>query len=117
MKMWFSLLILIILSLLTSCASTNPHPMDMTQAVQNARTRADHEALAKHYEDAVKEMQARVEEHKSMLGKYEENSSHYGKQAQDLQAHCRNLINSYEQAVKANMDMAGAHRRMVLEIK
>ena len=39
--------------LLVSC-SINPHPMDMTQAVQNARTRNDHEALAQHYEDVAK---------------------------------------------------------------
>ena len=31
--------------------------MDMTQAVQNAKTRSDHEALAKHYEEAAKVMQ------------------------------------------------------------
>jgi Skp family chaperone for outer membrane proteins len=117
MKMWFSLLVLIILGLLTSCAQMNPHPMDMTQAVQNAKTPADHAALAKHYEDAAKEMQSKVQEHKKMLQEYESNTSHFGRQALDLQAHCRNLINAYEQAVKANTDMADSHRKMAAEIK
>ncbi len=117
MKMWFSLLVLIILGLLTSCAQMNPHPMDMTQAVQNAKTPTDHTSLAKHYEDAAKEMQSKVQEHKKMLQEYESNTSHFGRQALDLQAHCRNLINAYEQAVKANMDMADSHRKMAEEIK
>jgi hypothetical protein len=41
------------LGLLTVCAEMNPHPMDMSQAVQNAETKADHEALAKHYDEAA----------------------------------------------------------------
>jgi Skp family chaperone for outer membrane proteins len=106
-----------LLSLLTSCAQMNSHPMDMTQAIQNAKTPSDHEALAKHYEDTAKEMQSKLQEHKKMLETYEANTSHYGRQALDLQAHCRNLINSYEQAVKANIAMANSHRSMAIEIK
>lgn len=117
MKIWRNLLALIIFCSLTACAQMNPHPMDMTQAVQNAKTRTDHEALARHYEDTAKEMQSKVQEHQKMLEQYENNASHYGRQALDLQAHCRSLIHAYEQAVKANMDLAGIHRKMVLEIK
>lgn len=106
-----------LLGLLTSCAQMNPHPMDMTQAVQNAKTPTDHTSLAKHYEDAAKEMLSKAQEHKKMLEGYESNSSHYGRQALDLQAHCRNLINAYEQAAKANTDMADTHRKMAAEIK
>ena len=117
MKMWFSLLVLITLGLLASCAQMNPHPMDMTQAVQNAKTPTHHTSLAKHYEDAAKEMLSKAQEHKKMLEGYESNTSHYGRQALDLQAHCRNLINAYEQAAKANTDMADTHRKMAAEIK
>jgi len=38
------------------------------------------------------------------------------KQALDLQSHRRSLINSYEQAVKANR-IAGVQQRMALELK
>lgn len=106
-----------LLSLLTSCAQMNPHPMDMTQAIQKATTRTDHEVLTKHYEDAAREMQSKVQEHKKILEQYESNTSHYGKRALDLQAHCRYLINAYEQAEKANMDMANTHRAIAAEIK
>jgi len=117
MKNKISNLILIIVGLLASCAQMNPHPMDMTQAIQTARTPAEHNVLAKHYDDAAKEMQSKVEEHKKMLETYESSTSHYGKQASVLQSHCKSLINSYEQAVKANMDMANSHRTMAAEIK
>ena len=105
-----------LLSLLASCAQMNPHPMDMTKAIQEAKSPTDHNALAKHYEDAAKEMLSKAQEHKKMLEGYESNSSHYGRQALDLQAHCRNLINAYEQAAKANTDMADSHRKMAEEI-
>ncbi len=43
--------------LLPACAEMDTHPMDMSQAVQDAKTKADHEALAQHYEETAKEMQ------------------------------------------------------------
>lgn len=104
------------LGLLASC-SINPHSMDMTQAVQSARTRADHENLAKHYEDAAKEMQATAANHKQMLARYEANRGLYGKQAQSLISHCQGLVRIYEQAAAENMSMADSHRQMAAEIK
>ncbi|MGH9955271.1 MAG: hypothetical protein ACRD39_06385, partial [Nitrososphaeraceae archaeon] len=109
--------VLSILSLLASCAQMSPQPTDMTQAVKNARTSADHNALAKRYEDAVREMEAKVQEHKNELEEYEYRSDHYGKRAQDLQAHCRGLIRYYEQAAEANGKMAEIHRQLAAELK
>lgn len=109
--------VLAILGLLAACAQTDPHPMDMTQLVQNAKTHADHEALAKHYEDAAKEMQAKVDEHKQLLAQYNAKSYLYGRQAQTVENHCEYLINTYEKAVKANMEMADLHRQMAAETK
>lgn len=109
--------VLAVLGLLVSCASMKPHPMDMTQAVLNAKSAADHDALARHYDDAAKEMQKRADEHKKLLEEYESKSYHYGKQAQELQAHCRGLIRYYEQAAKANAGMAKAHREIAAAMK
>ena len=69
MKTITSLVLVAAFGLLASC-TINPHSMDMTQAVQSAKTRSDHDALAKHYEDAAKEMRAKAEEHKKMLAQY-----------------------------------------------
>jgi hypothetical protein len=100
------------LGLLAACAEMNPHPMDMGLAVQNAETKADHEALAQHYEEAAKEMQLKVDEHKKLLSQYEAKSYLYGKQAEDLKAHCQRLIDVYEKAAEENLSMAKMHRQM-----
>jgi hypothetical protein len=92
-------------------------PMDMTQAVQSAKTAADHEALAKHYEDAAKNMGAKVDEHKKMLAQYQSKKVMYGKYAQDLINHCQGLIRIYEQAAAENRAMAKSHREMAAEAK
>jgi hypothetical protein len=100
------------LGLLSACAEMNPHPMDMSQAVQSAESKADHEALAKHYEAAAQEMQLKVDEHKKLLSQYESKSYLYGKQAQSFKNHCEYLINAYEKAAEANVSMAKMHRQM-----
>ncbi len=104
-------------SLLASCAQMNFHPMDMAQAVQTAKTPADHEALAKHYETAAKEMEAKLQEHKKMYEEYEAQRQTYGKRGLDMEAMCRAMINFYEQAAKGNMNMANAHRKMAAEAR
>jgi endonuclease III len=100
------------LGLLAACSEMNPHPMDMSQAVQNAESKADHEALAEHYEEAAKEMQDKVDEHKKLLSQYESKSYLYGRQAQSLKDHCQWLINAYEKAAEENLSMAKLHRQM-----
>lgn len=104
-----------IFSLLASCAQLDPHPMDMTNAIQGAKTSRDHDALARHYEAAAGAMRLKVKEHKKELKEYEK--PYYGKRGQDLKAHCHRLINSYEQAVEANMEMAELHRKMAAEAR
>ena len=89
--------------------------MDMANAIRNAKTSVDHNVLAKHYEEAAQEMRLKVEEHKKTLEEYETHPYYYGKRAQDLKAHCRSLISSYEQVAEANMSMAKVHRQMAAE--
>ena len=112
MKTKLLITLFLILGLVAACAERSPHPMDMSQAVQSASSKADHEALAQHYEEAAKEMQLKVDEHKKLLSKYESHAYLYGKQAEDLKAHCRRLITIYENAVDANLSMAKLHRQM-----
>lgn len=116
MKTIISLALVAFLGLLASC-TINPHPMDMTQAVQSATTRSDHEALAKHYEDAAKDMRAQAEEHNKMSAQYEARRGLYGKQAQSLISHCQGLVRVYEQAAVENENMAEAHRQLAAEAK
>ena len=48
-------------------------------AVQNAESKADHEALAKHYEEVAEEMRAKAEEHRKLLSHYQSKSYLYGR--------------------------------------
>ena len=91
--------------------------MDMTQAVRNAKSRADHEALATHYEEAAKQMQAKVDEHKKLLAQYEAARGLDSRQFHDLIIHCQWLIRTYGQAAVENLSMAKSHREIAAEAK
>ena len=112
MKTKLLITLLLALGLLSACAEMNPHPMDMSQAVQNAESKADHEALAKHYDEEANEMQLKVDEHKKLLDQYKSKAYLYGRQAQSFKDHCQWLINAYEKAVVSNREMAEMHRQM-----
>jgi ABC-type Fe3+-citrate transport system substrate-binding protein len=118
MKTQLLITLFVALGLLTACAKFDPHSMDMTQAVHNAKSRADHEALAQHYEDVAKEMQSKVEEHKKILSQYEREPWLFGKQeATGFGVHCKNLIQIYSQAAEENLEMAKMHKQLAEEIK
>ncbi|HEY8097347.1 MAG TPA: hypothetical protein VIE65_14800 [Methylobacter sp.] len=112
MKKQLVITLFLALSLLSACSEMNPHPMDMSQALQSATSKADHEALAKHYDEAAEAMQVKVDEHKKLLDQYQSKSYLYGRQAEDLKAHSQELINVYEKAVAANRKMAEMHRKI-----
>ena len=116
MKTITTLVLIAIFGLLGSC-TINPHSMDMTQAVQSAKTRSEHESLARHYEDAAKDMQAKAAEHKKLLAQYEANRGLYGKQSSSLISHCQGLVRIYEQAAAENLSMVESHRQMASEAK
>ena len=112
MKTKLLIILILAVGIVSACSEMNPHPMDMSLAVQSASSKADHEALAKHYDEAADEMQLKVDEHKKLLSQYESHGYLYGRQAEDLKAHCQQLINIYEKAVIENRKMAEMHRQM-----
>lgn len=107
------------LSLIAACAQVSPHEAvqntNIRKAAQNARTRSDHDALTKYFEDAAKEMQTKAEEQKHLLEHYEEKGYLYGRQAQDLKSHTAALLRKYEASAEENIKEAAAHRQMALE--
>jgi hypothetical protein len=98
--------------LLISCAETNPHPMDMSLAIQNAKTSADHEALAAHYEQAAKDADTKVEEHKKIFADYQSHRYLWGRQSQMMENHCESIIHQYEKIAESNKEMAKMHREI-----
>jgi hypothetical protein len=85
-------------------------------AIQTGVSRSDHIVLAKHFEDAAREMQAKADEQKKLLEQYE--GMHlYGRQSHSLKSQTMALIRKYEQAAKSNMKEAMAHRQMAQQVK
>lgn len=104
-----------VLVIFGGCSAPNPHPMAMDAAVQNAKTGADHIALAEHYEQTAQEFLAKVAEHRKLLKEYQNRSYLYGKQGMGFQAHCETLIGLYQKAADTNMEMAKIHRQIAAE--
>lgn len=111
---------LTVAGLLAACApmSTNiaSEGTPTQMAVQNATTQSDHYALAKRFEDAAKEMQAKADEKKALLEQYEKIRL-YGWQSHNLKSRTLALIRKYEQAAQSNMREAGSHRQMARKLE
>lgn len=90
---------------------------DIEAASHSAATRSDHEAVAKYYEDAAMEMQAKAQEQKHLLEQYEDKSYLYGRQAQDLQAHTYALARKYEKEAQTNIKEAALHRKIASQVE
>ena len=111
-------LIGLLASLSTGAAATHlsVDTPDIRTAAQNAKTRSDHEAIARYYEEAAAQMKAKLEEKKALLEQYENKSYLYGRQAQDLQSHTAALVRDYEETVSEDMREATLHRQMASKL-
>jgi hypothetical protein len=104
------------LSAPATSADNSADTPEIRAAVQNATTQSDHEAIAKYYEDAASQMQAKVKEQKELLEQYQNKSYLYGRRAQDLQSHTEALIRDYERTIAADMQEAALHRQMASKL-
>ena len=110
---------LFMLGLLASCAQMGPleaQNANIRRAAQNATTYADHDSLAKQYENTTRELLVKAEEQKKLLQHYEEKSYLYGRQAQDFQSRTSALVHKYEQAAEENIKQASFHHKMASEL-
>ena len=90
------------------------------EMVQNAKTAADHEAIAKMYDEEAAAAKKKAEEHTKMGARYkhyEANNPKVYAPHFDMPKHCANLVKSYEAAAKEAEDMATAHRAMAKAAK
>lgn len=115
MKTKRNLAIVAILGLMVSCAPMSPYEtVDssvLRKVAQNARTRSQHEALTKYFENLAREMRVKAEEQKALLEHYQEKGYLYGRQAQDHQSHTWALMNRYELAIEKSRTKAAFHRQ------
>jgi hypothetical protein len=104
------------LSAPATAADNSADTPEIRAAIQNAATRSDHEAIAKYYEDAASQMQAKVKEQKELLEQYQNKSYLYGRRAQDLQSHTEALIRDYERTIAADIQEAALHHQMAAKL-
>jgi hypothetical protein len=106
-------------TLLASCAETAPLERKNANshvASEKAKRPADHDRLARQYENAAKQLQAKAEEQKKLLQHYEEKSYLYGRQAQDKQSHAAAMLSKYQHDAAETMKQAAIHHRLASEL-
>ncbi len=85
---------------------------NLEKAVTGAKTPADHEAIASHYDKEGASAKAEAEEHRRMAEAYRNIT---GKGQFQMENHCQRLAQSYESIAADNATLAGAHRQMARE--
>lgn len=98
-------------------AAAEVEGFDVDAASRNAATRSDHEAVARYYDNAAVETQAKAYEQKRLLEQYENKSYLYGREAQDMLAHTYALARKYEKEAQANTREAALHRQIASQIE
>ena len=112
MKMRIALAVIAVLGLLASCAHIEPHPMDMTNAIRNAKTSADYRSFGQ-------ALRRRGEKHAGKGGSAKENARGIpGAWLLLWQENRRpdrtfpGFRGVYQEAGDANMNMAHYYRRL-----
>ncbi len=88
------------------------HAEDINSMVANAKTSADHEAIAKHYDEVAADCSAKAEEHNNLITTY---SVVPGSSANDK--HCDKMINDLKDCAKEASELAAAHRKLAAAAK
>lgn len=96
---------------------------DLPDAIESAKTAADHEALAAYFEGEAKAARATAERHRRMGSSYEKHPRPAGLKGnraplhQAMPPHCKRLVTSYEAAAEDYEAMAAAHREMAQAVE
>ncbi len=101
---------LLALALLTSCAQMNPSVIAQADVAHN-----DHNAMAKYYENQVKEVKIRLQANQKVLEECEAHPYYYGRQGQDVRSHASANIREYQKTLKESLRNAEQHRIMAIE--
>jgi hypothetical protein len=83
-------------------------------AIENARTRANHEALAESYEQEAEALRQKEEQHRKLLAAYEKSGGYEAVKGGMIQ-HCNYLIRKYHELVEENLAMAKMHRQAAVK--
>jgi hypothetical protein len=88
---------------------------DLEKAITEAKTPADHEAIASYYDREAATAKAKAEEHRRLAETYRTLAVSGRGQLQPMGLHCQQLAEIYERAAADNAALATAHRQMAQE--
>lgn len=114
---WVLVSVLIAVVACTTPLPHTPHTKEIKALTQGAKTAADHEALAAHYEEDAKMLEEKAEEHKKILSEYRAKPYLYGKGYVGFDVHCERLIDLYTKSAQQSLEMAKMHRQMAESIR
>ncbi len=84
---------------------------DLEQAITGAKTPADHEVIASHYDREAATAKAKAEEHRKLVEAYR----NIGRGRFPMEGHGQRLAQNYESVTAENAALAEAHREMARE--
>jgi hypothetical protein len=105
-----------VLVLAGACAPAGKMTHDMDAMIQKASTKADHEALAAHYEQEAKALQAKAADHDKMAQAYSRGGGYIQIKGNLLQ-HCEILAARYREAATQYLALAKEHRQLAAAAK
>src|SRR5262245_17861364 len=108
---WRAVLVVGVLTLVGACTPIGNITHDMDKVVAGASTKADHDALAAHYEKEAKALEAKAVEHEQMAQSYAKPGYAASAKA-NLPEHCRQLASTYRVAARENLELAKGHREL-----
>lgn len=106
-----SILVLLTAGVSLSTSTAKAESLSDQSAIPVTLSGSEHSVLAKHFEDAAREMQAKADEQKKLLEQYEQIKL-YGWQSHNLKSRTAALIRKYEQDARSNMKEAAIHRQI-----
>ena len=110
-----SALILAAASCATNAAEEISHDKLMTM-IQTAKTPADHEAIAKIYDQQAAQDEANASMHTRTANLYRGiDPTGGGRGSGQMAVHCKNIAESYTRAGKEHKDLAALHRKLATE--
>lgn len=110
-------LILVLVLALSACATDQPHRALAGNMIQAAETRADHEAIAHHYDQEADAFLAKADQMRRHLAGYERQKGRMiMRQRETFIQHCKSLIGNYESNAQENRELAKLHRQIAAEL-
>ena len=89
---------------------------NLEKAVSEAKTPADHEAIAAYYDKEAATAKDKAAEHRRLVETYRTlAATPRGQGFQSMGNHCQKLAQTYESAAADNTALAAAHRQMAQE--